>query len=101
MRGPGGLEGQAHTCAYVHGADRNADCHAKNLALLFEDDNTVDLAPLYDTVPTALWPALRKGSARRVNDIVDFHRMTTTDIVAEATRWRHSPARLVAVRRTR
>lgn len=36
----------------------NADAHGKNLALVHPDPEHVELAPLYDTVPTVLWPKL-------------------------------------------
>lgn len=35
---------------------RNADCHAKNLALLYTNHDDVKLAPTYDMVTTAAYP---------------------------------------------
>lgn len=35
---------------------RNADCHAKNLALLYTDHHDVHLAPAYDMITTAAYP---------------------------------------------
>ncbi|HMR94018.1 MAG TPA: HipA domain-containing protein [Microthrixaceae bacterium] len=70
----------------------NADCHAKNVAFTIAD-GAVRLAPLYDTVPTALWPDLRSSAALAVNDVVDAGAITVDDVVAEARRWRLSPER--------
>ena len=73
----------------------NADCHAKNLALLHDDASNVALAPLYDTVPTALWPQLRADTALSV---ADHHSGIGFDeLVQEAIRWRISPRRAEAV----
>lgn len=35
---------------------RNADCHAKNLALLYSGNDDVHLAPAYDMITTAAYP---------------------------------------------
>jgi serine/threonine-protein kinase HipA len=64
----------------------NADCHAKNIAFLV-DDGRIRLAPLYDTVPTALWPELRSTAALTVNDVSPMRSITVDDIAAEARRW--------------
>lgn len=64
----------------------NADCHAKNVAFLLEDGR-LRLAPLYDTVPTALWPELRSTAALAVNDVETMPSITLGDIVEEARRW--------------
>ncbi|TMN24162.1 type II toxin-antitoxin system HipA family toxin [Pseudoxanthomonas sp. X-1] len=55
----------------------NADAHAKNLALLCDNNGRRQLAPFYDLVPTLALPeslidrtpALRIGEARRIDDI--------------------------------
>ena len=65
----------------------NADAHGKNLALLHPDAESVTLAPLYDTVPTALWPKLRKESAMMIGGRVVLAETTLDDIVREATGW--------------
>lgn len=77
----------------------NADGHGKNLALLHPDGATVTLAPLYDTVPTALWPKLRTEAAMTVGGRSSLASVTLDDIVAEATTWDHPAdrARQVAV----
>jgi serine/threonine-protein kinase HipA len=65
----------------------NADAHGKNLALLHDGAGHIRLAPLYDTVPTVLWPNLRASSAMSVNSIVAFDRMTLHDLATEASSW--------------
>jgi len=79
----------------------NADAHGKNVSLLHPEPGRVTLAPLYDTVPTALWPKLRPTAAMKVNGRGDLSRITLGDIVAEAQRWNMEPmqanARAVAV----
>jgi serine/threonine-protein kinase HipA len=77
----------------------NADAHGKNLALLHPDAETISLAPLYDTVPTALWPRLRSDAAMAIGGQVALADVGLEDIVREAVRWSHPAdrARRVAV----
>lgn len=77
----------------------NADAHAKNYSLLHPEPGTVALAPLYDTVPTLLWPKLPDRSALTVNGRAILTRVTRRDLVDEAARWLLGPtasARVVA-----
>ena len=67
----------------------NADAHGKNLALLHSDPETISLAPLYDTVPTALWPRLRSDAAMAIGGQVALADVGIEDIVREAVRWSH------------
>lgn len=67
-------------------ATANADCHAKNIAFLLEDGR-IRLAPLYDTVPTALWPELRDTASMTVADVAPMYAITVEDIASEARRW--------------
>ncbi len=71
----------------------NADAHGKNVSLLHPDPARITLAPLYDTVPTMLWPKLRPNTAMKVNGRADLPRITMGDIVAEAERWNMQPRR--------
>lgn len=64
----------------------NADCHAKNIAFVLEDGR-IHLAPLYDTVPTALWPGLRDTTALTVADVSTMSSVTVEHIASEARRW--------------
>lgn len=77
----------------------NADAHGKNLALLHPDSESISLAPLYDTVPTALWPRLRSDAAMAIGGQVALGDVGIEDIVREAVRWSHPAdrARRVAV----
>ena len=65
----------------------DADAHGKNLSLLHPDPSAVTLAPLYDTVPTALWPTLRGDAAMAVNGRYGLSDITRADLVEEARRW--------------
>lgn len=65
----------------------NADAHAKNLSFLHDTATTIRLAPLYDTVPTRLWPNLTDEAAMSVNDRFQMGRLTLADIVDEAASW--------------
>jgi serine/threonine-protein kinase HipA len=75
----------------------NADAHGKNLALLHPDPERVELAPLYDTVPTVLWSKLRSEAAMSIGAQVALPDVTLADIVREARLWRHPPDRAEAV----
>jgi serine/threonine-protein kinase HipA len=64
----------------------NADAHGKNVSLLIDTDTgVVAQAPLYDTVPTGLWPRLRTKSAMSVN--ATFELPSFDDFIGEARRW--------------
>lgn len=65
----------------------NADHHAKNISFMHTTPDTVALAPLYDTVPTALWPNLSSHAAMSVGAAVDLPDITARDVVREAERW--------------
>lgn len=65
----------------------NADAHAKNLSFLHETPTTIRLAPLYDTVPTMLWPKLTDEAAMSINGRFPLGRLTLDDIVDEAASW--------------
>jgi serine/threonine-protein kinase HipA len=75
----------------------NADAHGKNVALLHPTAETVELAPLYDTVPTVLWPKLRTRGAMSINGRWELESITTEDLVGEAAGWRHDRRRARAV----
>lgn len=75
----------------------NSDAHAKNLALLHPTPEHVALAPLYDTVPTALWPALADRAAMHIGGERRLSRVTLEDIHREVRRWPLSSARAAEV----
>lgn len=66
----------------------NADAHGKNVALLHSTPETIELAPLYDTVPTALWPALRDRAAMSIGGQDRLSTVTVDDLRREARTWR-------------
>ena len=55
----------------------NGDAHAKNFSLMIQDDGSIRLAPLYDTVPTLLWPSLKDRNALWVADEQTLLRTTS------------------------
>lgn len=71
----------------------NADAHGKNLALLHSTQENIELAPLYDTVPSALWANLRTKAAMAIGGQVDLSQVSLEDIVREAKTWPHSDKR--------
>jgi len=71
----------------------NADAHGKNLALLHPDAATIALAPLYDTVPTLLWPRLRRHAAMSIGGTTLLSEVTLADVVREARSWSHPAER--------
>jgi serine/threonine-protein kinase HipA len=72
----------------------NADAHGKNLSLLHPDPESVVLSPVYDTVPTLLWPQLRKEAAMAVGGQPMLEDIGIADIAREATRWGHGSERV-------
>lgn len=77
----------------------NADAHGKNVGLLHPRVGEVRLAPLYDTVPTMMWPELRHEAAMAVGGEWDLQRIGLTDVVREARSWNLS--QVLAERRVR
>jgi serine/threonine-protein kinase HipA len=75
----------------------NADAHGKNLALLHPTAETVELAPLYDTVPTVLWPRLRTRGAMSVGGCWELDSIAAEDLAREAASWRHDRVRALRV----
>lgn len=72
----------------------NADAHGKNLAFLHPSPGQIELAPLYDTVPTVLWPNLRAAPAMPVGPrIAKIDEITGRDVMAAAKLWRLDPDR--------
>lgn len=65
----------------------NADAHGKNVAFLHPSPGIIRLAPLYDTVPTVVWPTLRTEAGMFVNGVTQLPDVTADDLVTEASRW--------------
>lgn len=72
----------------------NADAHGKNLAFLHPSPGRIELAPLYDTVPTVLWPKLHTAPAMPVGSrVCEIDEITGRDVMAAAKLWRVDPDR--------
>jgi serine/threonine-protein kinase HipA len=71
----------------------NADAHGKNISILHERDGTISLAPVYDTVPTVLWPRLRRRPAMSISGRWSFDAIGAADLAAEAETWGLAPDR--------
>lgn len=71
----------------LNGLIGNADAHGKNFALLHDRVGRVRLAPLYDLVPTMLWPSLRTEMAMSINGRFAPASLSADDLVGEARRW--------------
>ena len=63
----------------------NADAHAKNYSLFLSRDGA-SLCPLYDCVPTYVYPGLSRGLAMSVNDKWYSEEIGLSDWEAEAVR---------------
>lgn len=65
----------------------NADAHGKNLSLIHHRSGAISLAPLYDTVPTCLFPSLPGTAAMSINGRDRLDRVTLDDLIAEVKAW--------------
>ncbi len=65
----------------------NADHHAKNISFLHTDARHITLAPLYDTIPTGLWPTLDSRAAMTIGAAVDIPDIDSHDLIREARAW--------------
>ncbi len=71
----------------------NADAHGKNVAFIHRAPGRIELAPLYDQVPTQLWPELVSDAAMTIAGAVNLDTVTPDAVGREAKLWRHSPSR--------
>lgn len=65
----------------------NGDAHGKNLSLMHDQPGQISLAPLYDTVPTMMWPTLPDRAAMHVNHIPVLSRIGLNSMMTEVSRW--------------
>lgn len=66
----------------------NADAHGKNVAFVHPAPGEIELAPLYDTVPTVLWPSLRRDPAMPIGPrVCPIDAVTGADVVDAARLW--------------
>lgn len=76
----------------------NADAHGKNVAFVHRSPGEIELAPLYDTVPTVLWPALRRDPAMPIGPrVCPIDEVTGRDVVAAARLWHVDQDRAAAI----
>jgi serine/threonine-protein kinase HipA len=71
----------------------NGDAHGKNVAILHPEPGTIELAPVYDTVPTMLWPNIRTDGAMSVHNRFPLADVRLEDIADEALTWKHNAGR--------
>lgn len=76
--GARGLDAFVHWLAF-NVAIGNADAHAKNLSVLRALDGHVALAPLYDLVPTGLYPGLGRALAMNIGAATDIDLVVGAD----------------------
>ena len=77
----------------------NADAHGKNVAFLHPEPGSIELAPLYDTVPTVMWPTLRREAAMTIGGVEVLGDVDVDDVASEVGTWtsRVPTAREIAV----
>lgn len=79
----------------------NSDAHAKNLSLVLDPPGAVQLAPLYDTVPTMLFPSLAVRCAMMIGGVYDnlerVNHRTLVHEVESRRRWGITGERAVAL----
>ena len=68
----------------------NADAHGKNIAFLLSNGRIL-LAPLYDQVPTALFPKLQTDAAMSIGGGFTLNAIGRQAIEREAKLWNHDP----------
>ena len=74
----------------------NADAHGKIVGLLHDQTGSTSLSPLYDAVPTVLWPNLRAEPAMSIGRAQTLSQVTRLDLEAEVAQW-PAPARASAL----
>jgi serine/threonine-protein kinase HipA len=70
----------------AHALITNCDAHAKNWSVLLTGTE-VALAPVYDVVPSTLWPDVDTTLALRVGDCGLLEDLRAADVVDEAATW--------------
>lgn len=75
----------------------NADAHGKNMSFMHPSPGELTFAPLYDTVPTMLWPKLRTSAAMDIDHNGDLGSVSVADLVAEAQSWRLNSTRAASL----
>jgi serine/threonine-protein kinase HipA len=65
----------------------NADAHGKNIGFLHDDTGSTQLTPIYDAVPTVLWPNLRSAPAMTIAAAPTLSEVQREDLEAEIFKW--------------
>lgn len=68
----------------------NSDAHAKNLSLVLDPPGNVELAPLYDTVPTMLFDSLKVRCAMWIGGVHRSLEEVTRDAMVREIAGRHA-----------
>lgn len=72
--------------ATVNALLTNCDAHGKNWSLMLPG-TTVRLAPVYDVVPSTLWPTMDTELAMYVAGCAELSMLTAEQLLEEAQRW--------------
>ena len=91
---PAGLEWQYVRQLLFNMAIGNTDAHAKNYSIIM-GSGSVSLAPLYDTLPIFLWPAIDQTMPIKVGGTRHFAAVTEATLVAFANHCGLDPARFL------
>jgi len=65
----------------------NADAHGKNIGFLHDDTGSTELTPIYDAVPTVLWPNLRSAPAMTIAAAPLLSEVQREDLETEISKW--------------
>ncbi len=71
---------------YANALVTNCDAHGKNWSLMLPG-NGVSLAPVYDVVPSTLWPEVNTDLAMFIGECAVEDELTVAHIIAEAGGW--------------
>ncbi|GMR11219.1 MAG: hypothetical protein BMS9Abin28_2046 [Anaerolineae bacterium] len=81
--------GRFVTALVANVAIGNCDAHARNYSLIHWEDGSIELAPIYDVVPTYHYPSLERHLAQPINvDVLRPERVTREHLTAELDTWR-------------
>ena len=72
----------------------NGDAHGKNFSLLHRSDGSLEMAPLYDLMSTAIYPAVSQHLAMTIDGVHRIDGVAGHRIVNEAVRWGMSRRRV-------
>lgn len=85
------------TCALFNYVIGNCDAHGKNFSLLYDGENSVNLAPFYDLVSTMAYPDLEQKFAMAIGKTFRFDRIASHSWKQFATDMNVRPERLYSL----